>query len=332
MYLPFQDIHKLIETGQVDADLPISDAQIQPASMDLRLGTKAYRVRSSFLPGHKTTVATKLAELALYEIDLRQSAVLETGCVYVIPLMERLALASDITAIANPKSSTGRLDVLVRVIADGCRNFDQTPRGYCGALYLEVCPQTFPVRVRSGSRLVQLRWRTPAGKSGCPSSCALSVELENEGIVGYRAKNYARCVIDMDKEGAYAIRDFWEPVFAPERCVILDPGRFYIFASKQTVRVPSNFVAELAPFNPRMGEFRLHYAGFFDPGFGAEESRAVLEVRSHTVPFLLEDGQDMGYLDHAHLTEPSARPYGARVGSHYQGQGLRLSKHFTFPE
>jgi dCTP deaminase len=360
--LPAQAIRRLVAEGQIDAALPLLPDQIQPASLDLRLGAKAYRVRASFLPGRENKVHQKLAQFALHEVDLRPGAVLETGCVYVAPLLERLALAPDVSALANPKSSTGRLDVFTRVIADCGSGFDHVAAGYGGPLYAEICPQTFPVLVRTGSSLAQMRFRRgraemqggllldPTSHAVSPQAVApgaaagtgagqgpaaaifLSVDLGGEGVIGYRAKRYTS-LVDIDREGCCAIADFWEPIRAPDRRLILDPDQFYILASKEAVQAPPTHAAEMIPFNPLVGEFRVHYAGFFDPGFGCEASggagsRAVLEVRSHKAPFILEDGQIVGSLIYERLTEPPEQVYGARIGSHYQGQGLKLSKHF----
>ncbi len=353
--LPGQAIERLIAAGAIRLERPVADGQIQPASLDLRLGKVAYRVRASFLPGPHCRVEQKIVDYALHEIPLADGAVLETGCVYVVPLLERLALDKAISAAANPKSSTGRLDVFTRVISDHGKAFDQIPAGYKGPLYAEICPQTFPVLVREGSRLSQIRFRAGEAQASdadilalhrreqlisrtdadIASGIALSVDLEGapEGIVGYRAKRHTG-VVDVDKSGAHAIADYWEAIPAsPERRLILDPDQFYILASKEAVHVPPTHAAEMVPFNPLVGEFRVHYAGFFDPGFGhaaagGAGARAVLEVRSHNVPFILEDGQIVGRLIYERLTEPPARLYGEDIGSHYQAQGLKLSKHF----
>lgn len=345
--LPAQAIRQLIASGALSARIPIREDQIQPASLDLRLGASAFRVRASFLPGRDVSVADKLAKFALHEIDLRPGAVLETGCVYVAPLLERLALPDGVSALANPKSSTGRLDVFTRVIANGGSGFDQVSAGYDGPLYAEICPQTFPVLARTGSSLAQIRFRRGASSSkpcglvdahlpswpgAASDNVFLSVDLGGGGVVGYRAKRYTS-LIDIDREAGCAVGDYWEPITAPEGRLILDPDQFYILASKEAVHVPPTHAAEMIPFNPLVGEFRVHYAGFFDPGFGHVESggagsRAVLEVRSHKAPFILEDGQVVGSLVYEKLTDIPDQLYGSRIGSHYQAQGLKLSKHF----
>ena len=354
--LPAQRIRDLIAGGIVDLSVPAGEKQVQPASLDLRLGEVAYRVRASFLPRPGHDVASRLAELALHRIDLTRSAVLETGCVYVVPLLESLRLPSDLAAAANPKSSTGRLDVFTRVIADGVAAFDTIPAGYEGRLYAEICPQTFPVLVRTGSTLSQLRFRagqptisdaelTVLHASDCLVSggnaadiqggIALSVDLAGDatGLVGYRAKRHTG-LVDVDQPGACALADYWEPIRASAAPrLILDPDQFYILASKEAVHVPPTHAAEMVPFNPMVGEFRVHYAGFMDPGFGhapagGKGARVVLEVRSHKVPFVLEDGQVIGRLVYERMMEVPDKLYGRDLGSNYQAQGLKLSKHF----
>jgi dCTP deaminase len=353
--LPAQMIRALMADGGISAAVPFTGDQVQPASLDLRLGDCAWRVRASFLPGAGASVADKLEQFALHRIDLRGGAVLETGCVYVAQIAESLALPVDISAAANPKSSTGRLDVFTRVIADHATGFDQIGLGYTGPLYAEICPQTFPILVRPGVRLAQARFRRGAAAiaddalslldreqqlvSGAAADIAggiaLSADLTGcgDGIIGYRAKRHTG-LIDVDRAGAYPLADYWEPIAAgPDKLLILDPDQFYILASKEAVHVPPTHAAEMIPFNPLVGEFRVHYAGFFDPGFGhaasgGTGSRAVLEVRSHKVPFILEDGQIVGRLIYETLIEPPETLYGAGLGSHYQAQGLKLSKHF----
>jgi dCTP deaminase len=353
--LPVQAILALVSTGALRAALPFDAGQLQPASVDLRLGPRAYRVRASFLPGPGGTVAAKLDDLKLHAFDIESGAVLETGCVYVVPLLESLELPKAVAASANPKSSTGRLDVFTRVIADGVSAFDQVPAGYAGPLYAEICPQTFPIVVRRGSKLTQLRFRhgdpretdeglarlhdTEELVSGATTDIedgiALSVDLKGDGagLVGYRAKRHTG-VVDVDAPGSCAIADYWEPVRADaQRRLILDPDQFYILASKEAVHIPPTHAAEMMPFNPLVGEFRVHYAGFMDPGFGHSAaggagSRVVLEVRSHTVPFILEDGQIVGRLVYERMLAVPETLYGRDLGSHYQAQGLKLSKHF----
>jgi dCTP deaminase len=356
--LPSQAIEALLAAGRLRASEPVRPGQIQPASIDLRLARRVYRVRASFLPGPDRTVEERLDKLRLHEIDMSKGAVLETGAVYVAELMESLDLLPGIFAAANPKSSTGRLDVFTRVITDRATCFDQIEPGYSGPLYLEISPRTFPILVRTGSTLSQMRFRVgearvddrelaqlqaaetlvTAGDASIQSGIAVSVDLNGfgvSGLVGYRAKRYTG-LVDVDQVSGYDVLDFWEPLFvrSGRRDLILDPGQFYILASKESVLVPPDYAAEMVPFDPLVGEFRVHYAGFFDPGFGhraagAESARAVLEVRSRDVPFILEHGQTVGRLVYERMSERPARLYGASgQGSNYQGQGLKLSKHF----
>ncbi|WP_322514623.1 2'-deoxycytidine 5'-triphosphate deaminase [Rhodopseudomonas palustris] len=354
--LPDRMIAAMAEAGLILPEYPFVESQIQPASLDLRLGGIAYRVRASFLPGPDCTVAERIDELKLHEIDLSDGAVLETNCVYIVPLLESLALPRNIVAAANPKSSTGRLDVFTRVIADGTRRFDMIGAGYHGPLYAEISPKTFPVLLREGSRLSQVRFRAghatleqdeldalhdaerlvDADDADLNGGVALSVDLSgsnSNGFVGYRAKRHTG-VVDIDRRGGYAVGEFWEPIAArPDGTLILDPGEFYILASKEAVQVPPDYAAEMVPFDPLVGEFRVHYAGFFDPGFGYEGagglgSRAVLEVRSREVPFILEHGQIVGRLIYEKMLSRPDALYGQKIGSNYQGQSLKLSKHF----
>lgn len=356
--LPAHAIKSLIRDQEIWSSNEIEDSQVQPASLDLRLGTVAYRLRASFLPGERSSVMSKVETLALHEIDLTQGAVLEVGCVYLVPLQETLALSERTAAATNPKSSTGRLDVFTRVITDFGTQFDQIVCGYKGHLYLEISPRTFPVLVRQGSKLSQIRFRRGQathtdtelrhlhdtvklldGTPNIDNGLALTIDLKgnsDDGLIGYRARRHS-AVIDMDVPNALDVLDFWDPVYMRGRDnLILDPDEFYILASCEAVHVPASHAAEMVPFNPLVGEFRVHYAGFFDPGFGSKAaggagSRAVLEVRSHEVPFILEHGQIIGRLIYERLTDTPASLYGQGIGSNYQKQGLKLSKHFRTP-
>ncbi len=326
--LPFQSIEALIAGGGVRAPGGVGADQVQPASLDLRLGMRAWRVRASFLPRAGHGVLSRIADVAMHELDLAAGAVLERGCVYIAEIQEGLDLPAGIGGRANPKSSTGRVDLFVRLLTDGQPAFDDVAEGYRGPMFLEMAPQTFSVLVRAGTRLNQLRL-----KRGVPrllSSTLVGVDLR-DGLCGYRARRHAG-VIDMDVEGGLDPADFWDRLTPRHGELILDPGEFYILASKSAVEIPVDQAAEMTPIDPAVGEFRVHYAGFFDPGFGVAEaggagSRGVLEVRSRETPFLLEDGQTVARLVFEPLTERPARLYGDG-GGHYQRQGLRLSKHF----
>jgi dCTP deaminase len=325
--LPCQSIEALIAGGAIAAATPFADGQVQPASLDLRLGGKAWRVRASFLPGRGRKVVDRIGQVAMHTLDLETGAVLEKGCVYIAEVQERLALPAGISARANPKSSTGRVDVFVRLLTDDGQAFDDVAEGYTGPLFLEIAPQTFSVLVRAGTRLNQLRLK--AGDPPRLSMKNVSVDLTGT-LAGFRARRHAG-VVDLDLEDTADPRDFWEALEPRHGELLLDPGEFYILASKEDVEIPVDQAAEMTPIDPAVGEFRVHYAGFFDPGFGTDEahgagSKGVLEVRSHT-PFLLENGQTVARLVYEPLTERPTRLYG-EGGSHYQNQGLKLSKHF----
>jgi dCTP deaminase len=365
--LPSQEIAALVETGKVCADDEIGEDQIQPSSLDLRLGTEAYRIRASFLPGKTTTLMQQARQNGMLTetVDIASGAVLEPGAIYVIPLMERLALPPDIYGIANPKSSTGRLDIFTRLIPEFGDEFERVKRGYSGGLYIEVVSQTFPILVRAGMRLNQLRLgrgrrtavgedrlrqlgqkdflvapdevttgQAVAGQAMVDRGLRLTVDLEGDssGVVGYRAKK-TRQAIDLGLLNHYEVDDFWTPLHRGDEC-ILAPGEFYILASKQRVRIPADLAAEMLPYDLSTQEFRVHYAGFFDPGFGYGENgeipgtRAVLEVRANEMPILMEDDQFVGRLNYFYMAAKPDKVYGGSIGSNYQQQGLALSKQF----
>lgn len=350
--LPSQALEAMLSRGEITVTAPLVEGQVQPASLDLRLGTVAYRVRASFLAGAGTPVADRLADFEMHRMSLDGGAVLEKGCVYLVPLMESLALPHGITAVANAKSSTGRLDLLTRVITDGGTEFDRIPEGYAGPLYAEICPRSFSVLVRPGMRLNQIRFRqgeavlsdsamaalhaeTPLvdGTPLISEGLGFSVDLKpNKGdLVGYRAKPHTG-VIDLDNIGHYTPHDYWEEVRTTDGRIILDPGAFYILVSREAVTIPPQYAAEMAPYLAMVGEFRVHYAGFFDPGFGhGVPARGVLEVRCHEAPFVLEHGQIVGRLVYEAMTQVPNVLYGTDMKSNYQGQGLKLSKHFAAP-
>ena len=324
-------IEAAISNGMVTSETPLEPLQIQPASLDLRLGFKAYRLRASFLPNGRSVQECLTDDIVMHEMDLTSGTVLERGCVYLIPLQESVSLSGGITGSANPKSSTGRIDVFVRLIADGVSAFDQIPENYSGPLYAEVSPSTFSILARAGERLMQMRFRQGAFSSNQVMDFSIELDAFENGIVGYRARRHAG-VIDLAKLGGHEVSKFWEPVRAPYGRIILDPDEFYILASREFVTIPETEAAEMAPNAHDLGEFRAHYAGFFDPGFGCDgvTGRAVLEVRGRDVPFILEHGQPVGRLVFENMSARPTTLYGGR-GSNYQGQGLKLSKHFAQP-
>ena len=363
--LPSQDIRKLIADGAISAPQPVEDRQIQPASLDLRLGAVAYRLQASFLPGNRATVGDKLQHLSMTQLDLSSPTVLERGCVYLVPLMEKLHLPQDIEAKANPKSTTGRLDVFTRLITDYGAEFERVPHGYSGPLYAEVMPRTFPVVVHPGQSLSQIRFirmhprlateltdpqtrdldrkegliyldETTPGEALVRDGLQLSVSLKGDretDVVAYKGRNNAP-LVDLRQVGYYEAAPFWDTIRSrADGRLILNPGDFYILASRERVRVPQRYAAEMKPFDTSVGEFRIHYAGFFDPGFGYGQSdipgtRAVLEVRAHEVPFVIEHGQVVGRLVYSHVLDVPDKIYGVAIGSSYQRQELALSKQF----
>ena len=358
--LPVQEIRRMLAAGDISAADEMTAAQMQPASIDLRLGRRAWRVQSSFLPGSGTRVEDKLDRLAMHQLDLAGGAVLERGCVYIVELQEALRLAADVSAMANPKSSTGRLDIFTRLITDGASEFEAVAAGYEGPLYAEISPRTFSVLVRPGSCLSQLRLRRgPAAMSDdamiqlqrdvglvrgtsdvdIRDGVALSVNLTPSGpddIIGWRARKHAG-LVDIDAPASCQVSDFWERLTTSDLVaggLVLHPDEFYILASREFVTVPRDHAAVMRAYDTRVGEFRAHYAGFFDPGFGMAElgastTRAVLEVRSHDVPFLIEEGQTVCRLVYEPMAGVPESLYGAAgSSSNYQSQGLRLAKHF----
>jgi dCTP deaminase len=359
--LPSQTIKELIARGEITGNRPITEDQIQPASLDLRLGDIAHRVRASFLPGPNSTVEAKIKELRMTRVDLTSAAVFEKDCVYIVPLLEELHLPSGIGGKANPKSTTGRLDIFTRLITDYGVEFDRAPAGYAGKLYAEIVPRTFTVGIRAGMKLSQLRFVQGTADSqdkdikkldreqtlvymdeDVPTKARLDRGLritvnlaasEKGEVIAYKARRNAP-MIELDRIDYYAPDEFWEPLYqSASRSLILHAGDFYILASRERVRVPPDFAAEMVPFDPSDGEFRIHYAGFFDPGFGYGTSdikgtRAVLEVRAHEVPFLIEHGQFVGRLNYMPLLSRPEKIYGVQIGSSYQQQALALSKQF----
>lgn len=340
--LPSQKLRSLLQNQQIVSNTKIENEQIQPSSMDLRLGPKAWRMRASFLPGMNRTVNSCISEFAMQEIDLSSGYILEKGSVYLVELKESLNLPDNIEGFANAKSSTGRLDLFTRLISNYCTEFDRVIKGYKGPLYAEIAPNSFSVFAKENIKLNQIRFKLNESSityqskikknSFKPKNFSINLSCSNNYIIGYRAKPHTD-LIDLSKINFYKIEDYWEQIIPNNNQIVLDPGAFYILSSREFVSIAPNQAAEMAPYLPLIGEFRVHYAGFFDPGFGyssdnSQKSRAVLEVRCHDTPFILEHGQNMGQLIFENMLEEPDLIYGKTLKSNYQGQGLKLSKHF----
>lgn len=365
--LPEPAIREFVARGFIGSATPFVESQFQPASLDLRLGGRAYRVPASFLPRPGQPFAERLRAVTMDEIDLArpEGGVLEVGCVYIVELQECLRLGDGVRALATPKSSTGRLDIFTRLICDDAAEFERVAADYQGPLYIEVSPRSFTVRVRSGDRLNQLRFRRGHEDRIRLSDTQLRIEHRRHRLVGaclvsedalfdrglrfsvdlrgrvpgepvvYRARRHPREVIDLGRIGWYRPSDFWEAVPGPlDDGLILHPDEFYILATVEPVRVPPHLSAEMVAYDTNIGEFRVHYAGFFDPGFGWDATDpfagtpAVLEVRAHETPFLLEHGQQVGRLAYEFLLDRPPVIYGEGIGSNYAKQGLTLAKQF----
>lgn len=366
-----QMLKKTIARKQIiSSGAAIAEDQVQPASMDLRLGPKAYRLVSSFLPENHEVIEKLYtpdvygSDLVMYETDISNGGILERGHVYLIPLLEELNLPKDVKARANPKSTTGRLDIFARVLTDKNPRFDDISAGYKGKLFLEVMPRSFTIRVKEGLSLVQLRLlngectladsklkslhkasrllyngdlHLKENEIKVSRGLFMSVDLSgdnNSNIVGYKSKKNSH-VVDLTKKNHYNIADFWEPLHRNSKgTLILEPEDFYILSSKEKIRVPPRYAAEMVAYEAGSGELRTHYAGFFDPGFGfglngeVKGTKAVLEVRAHDVPFMIADGQTFCKLHFEKMAEIPEKVYGPKIGSSYQYQSITLSKQF----
>ena len=357
--LPSQAIEELIDQAHITARTAIRQRQVQPATLDMRLGERAWRLQASFLPGKRKPIHERIDNLAMREMDIGTPTVLEKGCVYLVELQERLRLPDGVAARTNPKSSTGRLDVFTRTITDRGEAFDRIDDGYEGGLWTEVMPRTFPVTVQAGLSLSQMRFVRGDPRIGdeelraidaenhlvsrdeeyngaaVDGGIRLSVDLETRGPgrgVAYRGRANAPIVDLRQRAGTLEPEEYWERIEeCPKGRLILNPGDFYILGSRERLRVPPDYAAEMVPFDPSVGEFRIHYAGFFDPGFGMageQGTPGVLEVRAHETPFAMEHGQTVGRLEYSRTLAPPRRLYGQRIGSSYHAQGLTLSKQF----
>ena len=357
--VPAQDIAGMLEAGQLKVDHPLDADQIQPASLDLRLGRTCYRMAASAIPGPARGIEDLASgPLLIDAMTLSDEGTrLEAGSTYIVECLEHLDLPPRMSAVVNPKSSSGRIDLFVRSLTDRASHFDRMPRGFKGRIYLEITPISFPVIVRPGSRLAQIRfldaesvvWRdvmplladetiTDLGAMREGDTVWLSAQITDSRVepCGWRARRNCAKAIDVDKKSGCLPLDYFEPVYGERGSggpsIILHPNDFFILASQEKVRIPELFAAEMIAFDAGIGEVRVHYAGFFDPGFGDDNGRptaqGVLEVRGRDVPMVLENGQMIAGLKFHPMASAPRTLYGAGAGSNYQGQGLRLSKHF----
>ena len=352
--LSAEQIKDLYMRSFIKCGNPFTDSQIQPASMDLRLSKKCWEVEASFLPGQKATVIQKLSKLKTREIDLGAFRTLRKGKIYIIQIQEELSLPISISAVANAKSSTGRLDILTRLISDNSSCFDHVRKGYKGKIYVEIAPISFSITIKEGITLNQLRFRNEQriitdrqleklntkfnildNVTQIDNGITISVNIKSGGNepIGFKARENCPA-INLTKLNFYKVETFWERLYSKKGYITLAPGAFYILRSKEYVTIPPSTAAEMVPYEVKMGEFRVHYAGFFDPGFGFtsskqdKKSKAVLEIRCHETPFILQDSQIIGKLIYETLASRPNATYGELIGSNYQGQTLKLSKHF----
>ena len=351
--LTSEQIMSLYKYSSIKCVRPLMDNQIQPASIDLRLSKKCYEIDASFLPGNKT-VLQKLVKFKKRELDLGDFKTLRKGKIYIIQIQEELNLPENISASANAKSSTGRLDILTRLISDNSSCFDRIKKGYKGKIFVEVAPISFSIIVKEGISLNQLRFHNQQkiisdkqlesldtqygileNRNQIDNGITISVSLKdkNNEPIGFKARDNSPA-INLAKIDFYKVETFWEKLFSKNGILVLSPGAFYILRSKEFIIIPPQTAAEMVPYEVKMGEFRVHYAGFFDPGFGFTTdknnslSKAVLEIRCHETPFILEDSQIIGKLVYEKLATKPKKTYGNIIGSNYQGQTLKLSKHF----
>ncbi len=359
-----QHLRRALGAGWIAAESEVPSANLQPASLDLRLGSAAMRLRCSFLPNNYS-VAERAQELIDGEpIDLSgEGAILDKGRPYLVRLQESLDLPAGVRARANPKSSTGRADVFTRVITDAGHTFDDIRPGYRGELWLEVVPLSFAVRVREGLTLNQLRLSIGATRLSDDDVVALHHEVpllyrgggvvndkhftvsnglflglnlkgDRSGFVGYKARDTTPH-LDLRQVGEADVNTYWERVNKEQRDqIVLEPRRFYLLMSDEAVVIPASCAAEMTAYDPTSGELRTHYAGFFDPGFGygrkgeIEGSTAALEVRAHDVAFLIEHRQRVCKLTFEHMLDEPDTVYGEEISSNYQQQTSTLGKHF----
>ncbi len=327
-YLNREQILKLVKNKQIISDKSIENNQIQPASLDLTLSNKCYRIKASFIPNN-IKISKVIKELSLTKINLNQNSLLEKNCIYLCELNEKLKLPFDIMGKSNPKSTTGRLDIFTRVITENGKKYDFVNYNYNGKLYLEIIPQSFSIIVKKNISLNQIRFFQGSNNHYKIKQYNLSVSIKKNQITAYKAKKITSA-IDLSKINYYIANRYWEEIIPKENYFIIEKDEFYILRSKESIKIKNNQAAELEPFKDSFGNFRVHYAGFFDPGFGNSRlgTPAVLELRAYDTPFIIRDGQLVGQLNYYGIDEIKKNPYGVKIKSNYFNQNLKLAKQF----
>ncbi len=347
--LVYQDYLKLIKKNYIINET-IDQNQIQPASLDLSLSEECYEIKHSFL-SHKTTVRRKLKDLIIKKINLNKEFIFKKDKTYIVKLNESLNLKNNIFGHCNPKSSTGRLDIFCRTIVDFAEEYEKIPNNYQGEIFLEITSRSFDVAFKKGNCLNQLRLimgnqyylsdeqlkkiktklkitNFKKNTLKINNGVKISVDLSNSKTIAYVAKNNTP-VLKFSKIKSHKINDFWKAIKNIDNSLLIEKNKFYILKSKEKVIIPDNLAGEMIPYDTGIGDFRAHYAGFFDPGFGMPNGTyAVLEVKTNEIPFLLEDGQTIARIKYEKLNKNSNIVYGKDIKSNYQNQGLKLSKHF----
>ena len=327
-YLNRDQILALIDKRRIYSNNSSFNNQIQPASLDLTLSDKCYRIKASFIPNN-IKISKVIKELSLTKIDLNKNTLLEKNCIYLCELNEKLSLPHDIMGKSNPKSTTGRLDIFTRVITENGKEYDYVNYNYKGKLYLEIIPQSFSIILKKNLSLNQIRFFQDSKTKGKIKQINISVSIKKNEITAYKAKKITSA-IDLSKINFYKSEKYWEKIIPRDNYFIIERDEFYILRSKEEIIVKNNQAAELEPYKDSFGNFRVHYAGFFDPGFGNNKkgTPAVLELRAYDTPFIIRDGQLVGQLNYYSIDEIRKESYGIKINSNYYNQNLKLAKQF----
>ena len=327
-YLNREQILALIEKKHIYSNKPLNKNQTQPASLDLTLSDKCHRIKASFIPNN-IKISKVIKELSLSKIDLNQNTLLEKNCIYLCELNEKLNLPNNIMGKSNPKSTTGRLDIFTRVITENGKEYDFINYKYKGKLYLEIIPQSFSIIIKKNTSLNQIRFFQGSNIENKFKQINISVSIKKNQVTAYKAKKITSA-IDLNKINFYKVSKYWEEIIPEDNYFIIERDEFYILRSKESIMIKNNQAAELEPFKDSFGNFRVHYAGFFDPGFGNSKTGtpAVLELRAYDTPFIIRDGQLVGQLNYYEIDEIKKETYGLSIKSNYSNQNLKLAKQF----